>query len=107
MLVFLIWAKSVKSLNSHDSDNSAEHVSLFEIDVDQIRCTIFDMLDGFANVAYLKFRRKRGGTVEALSVERHCNSKFSRFIEHCKPRLDQVIQERNSLNIGFAASFEA
>lgn len=78
-------------LDAHYANNGAEHVSLFEVDVDQIRRTSFNMLYRFANVADFEFRRQRDGSVKALSIESHYTSKFSRFIEHCKSWLSDIV----------------
>jgi hypothetical protein len=71
----------MKSLDAHDADNGTEYIGLLKVDVDEFGCTIFDVLDGFANVVNIQFGRKRHRPVEALRIESHYNCKFSRLAE--------------------------
>ena len=51
MFVFLVRAQRVQRLYAHYADNRAEDICLLEVDVDQVRRPVFNVLNGFTNMA--------------------------------------------------------
>ena len=83
MFVFFVGAQRIKILYSQDANDSAEHIGLFEIDVNQFGSPVLNMPDGFANVCNLQFRRQLYQSIETV-CRWHLSSKVSWFHRQCK-----------------------
>lgn len=53
MLVFLIRANGMKGLNSINTNDAAEDIGLFEVDIDELCGLAFDVIDRPLNMNWL------------------------------------------------------
>ena len=60
VLMFLVWAEHCQSLRAEDSNDAAEDVSLFVVDLDQFGATLLDVINGFPDVDKFQALRQRG-----------------------------------------------
>ena len=92
----------MKRLYTHYSDDGTEHIGLLKINVNEFGCAIFNVLDGFANVANLQFRRECYCAVKAFCIESHCTQKVSWFFVEGKASLSRISLEGTSNAIASA-----
>lgn len=77
-------------LNTQNSNDSAEDICLFEIDVNKLCSSGFDVLDGFSDMADFQFGRQAHAAVETVSIKGHFSTRVSRF----------HLQSKHTLSIG-------
>jgi hypothetical protein len=54
MFMLLVRAERIQAFDPEDSDDRTEHVGLFEVDVDQLRCLTLNVADSFLDVDWQK-----------------------------------------------------
>jgi len=59
----------MKSSHTENSDKATEHVRLFEVDFNELRCFSFDVFNCLPDVRDLQIRRKRDLPVESIPVK--------------------------------------
>ena len=60
VLMFLVWAEHCQSLRAEDSNDAAEDVGLFVVDLNQFGATSLDVINGFPDVDKFQALRQRG-----------------------------------------------
>ena len=71
MFDLFVYAKDVECLGAENTNDGAEDILLFKVDVHQITCLILDVIDGFLNVAGLQSGREENGPVEPADMRRY------------------------------------